>query len=114
MRKLLLLGLILGFEPSAAALGADPILGVEIEVRAREVAPGEPLRVVVRATEALAELQGLFLGEPIFLTRSDPGEQSNERESWNSLFLIVTARLPATARPRVVVPVTSIPSVPGD
>jgi murein DD-endopeptidase MepM/ murein hydrolase activator NlpD len=99
MRKLLLLGLILGFAPSAAALGVEQIFGVEIEVRAREVAPGEPLRVVVRANEALAELQGLFLGEPIFLIRSDPsdpGEQSNEREAWIGWSMVSLDQSPGT------------------
>jgi murein DD-endopeptidase MepM/ murein hydrolase activator NlpD len=42
---------------------------VAVAVRARAVAPGEPIRIVVRADEPLAELSGRFLGAAVFFAR---------------------------------------------
>lgn len=49
-------------------------LHLTVAVRARTVAPGEPLRILVRAGEPLSELGGSFQDEPVFFTPVAGGE----------------------------------------
>ncbi|NIP80442.1 MAG: peptidoglycan DD-metalloendopeptidase family protein, partial [Gemmatimonadetes bacterium] len=97
-----LLGLL---APAAAGVP----LPLSVEVHARALAPGEPLRLEVRAEEPLAELAGSLLGEPVFLTRS-VGRGAGERWSgWSMIPLDQTAGMATveiqgrTARGRQVV-----------
>lgn len=46
---------------------AEPGAALTVEVRARSIAPGEPLRVVVRSTEPLETLEAEFLGRSVFM-----------------------------------------------
>ncbi len=97
MRKLLPLGLILAFGLSAAdAPAIERILGVTIEIRARQVAPGEPIRIVVDATEPLRTLEGRFLGEAVFLMRRPSAVGDDGRESWTGWSMIPLDQPPGT------------------
>jgi murein DD-endopeptidase MepM/ murein hydrolase activator NlpD len=63
---------------ACGASGAPEPVPLAIEVRARAIAAGEPLRIDVSAPEPLATLSGEFLGRPLFLVRTAaaaPGEQ---------------------------------------
>ena len=51
-------------------------------VLARAIAPGEPIRIVVRAGEPLASLGGRFLGQAIFLARAGAGP-ADGGETWS-------------------------------
>jgi murein DD-endopeptidase MepM/ murein hydrolase activator NlpD len=63
-------------------------LPVAIEVRARAVAPGEPLRIDVVSPAPLAAITAEFLGESIFMTRAGAAERGGERWSgWTSIAL---------------------------
>ncbi len=66
----------------ASASGPAP---VAVAVRARAVAPGEPIRIVVRADEPLAELSGRFLGAAVFFARDGAagGEGATGGETWS-------------------------------
>ena len=57
----------------AACAGEDRRVPVSLDVRvaAREVAPGEPLRVHVNSNVALASLDATLLDEPVYLTAFD-------------------------------------------
>lgn len=79
-RSALLLALALSAPPDAQA--SPPPLPVSLTVRARAVAPGEPVRIVVRATEPLSELSGRFLGATVFLTREAPAG-ADGAETWS-------------------------------
>ncbi|HKQ63292.1 MAG TPA: M23 family metallopeptidase [Candidatus Polarisedimenticolaceae bacterium] len=60
----------------ACALAADSVV-LSLDVHARQLAPGEPLRMEVIAPEPLAALEGEFLGRPVFLSRA-----AGEPERW--------------------------------
>ncbi|MCU0230347.1 MAG: M23 family metallopeptidase [Acidobacteria bacterium] len=79
-RATLLLALLLSTPPDAAA--SPPPLPVEVTVRARAVAPGEPVRIVVRAPEPLSALSGRFLGATVFLAREGPAHAEGA-ETWS-------------------------------
>jgi murein DD-endopeptidase MepM/ murein hydrolase activator NlpD len=74
--------LVCGLSLAATAIvwAGEPEL--RIEVRAREVAPGEPLRVDVESAHPLASLEGKFLGEPIFLVRRTVSTSSDVWSGW--------------------------------
>ena len=78
MRSVLLLA-GLAASTTGAAAGPAP---VEVTVRARAIAPGEPLRIVVRAGEPLASLSGRFLGAKVFLARAGAGP-TDGGETWS-------------------------------
>jgi murein DD-endopeptidase MepM/ murein hydrolase activator NlpD len=59
----------------AVATGVVPL---EVELRARALGPGEPVRVVVTAAQPLDSLEGEFLGEPVFFVR-ETGSGGDER-----------------------------------
>lgn len=71
----------------AAGAGCSPSLAesvpLSVELRARAVAPGEPVRVAVRSPVELASLQATFLGEPVFMMRTgSPGDEVSPAEVW--------------------------------
>ncbi|RMG48675.1 MAG: M23 family metallopeptidase [Acidobacteria bacterium] len=68
-----------GFGAGAASGGA----GLSIEVRARAIAPGEPLRVIVASPVPLEDLRGHFLGRPLSFVASPGG-----RARWWSWALV--------------------------
>jgi len=65
--------------PAALASGPD----LSLELRARAVAPGEPVRVVAHAREPLERLEGEFLGRPLFMSRED-----GDATSWSGWTLV--------------------------
>ncbi|MEN6632115.1 MAG: hypothetical protein ABFD84_06780, partial [Candidatus Polarisedimenticolia bacterium] len=73
------------FAATADGAGAAPL---RVELRARAIAPGEPVRIVVVAPRPLASLVGTVLGRPLFFVR----ESSEARE--------VTQDAAAAPRPR--------------
>ena len=60
---------------ATACVSGEP-LTLDVEVRARAVAPGEPLRVVITTPVPLTALDGEFLGEALSFSRgsADDGE----------------------------------------
>ena len=92
MRAVFLLGGLAAAAPGAAA-GPAP---VEVTVHARAVAPGEPIRVVVRAREPLASLSGRFLGEKVFLSRVGAGP-ADQGETWSGWAVVPLDRKPGAA-----------------
>ena len=55
---------------------------VSISVRARSVAPSEPIRIDVSSAEPLESLQGEFLGKAVFFVRASAGEDSEVWSGW--------------------------------
>jgi murein DD-endopeptidase MepM/ murein hydrolase activator NlpD len=55
---------------------ASGVLPLTVDLRARDLGPGEPLRVNVRAEEPLESLEGEFLGRAIFFVRDDDSAMS--------------------------------------
>lgn len=59
----------------STALAVDSAPGLKISVHAREIAPGEPIRVVAHSLDSLASLEGSFLEQRVYMVRqSGPGE----------------------------------------
>jgi murein DD-endopeptidase MepM/ murein hydrolase activator NlpD len=56
-------------------------IDLEVEVRARQLSPGEPVRIVVTSPEALTSLEGRFLGETVAMVRTGTDGQKGERWS---------------------------------
>jgi len=77
--------LLLSLALAAATAASEPILPLTVEVRSRDVAPGEPLRIVAATSEPLRTLTGTFLGESFTLTRVDADE---ERERWSGWTMV--------------------------
>ncbi len=67
--------------------GVTPL---SVEVRARALAPTEPLRIVARSPEPLAELRGSFLGRPVFM-------QPDDARTWSGWAMIEWDRRPGPA-----------------
>lgn len=76
MCRIPIIGLVLVVFAAALAAPAPPLA---IDVRAREIAAGEPLRVVVRAGEPLATLEGSFADIPFALVPVDPAPDGSAR-----------------------------------
>ena len=64
----------------------------QIEVRSRELAPGEPLRVLVTSERPLVELRARFLGEELFLVRGEDGR------AWSGWAMIALDQRPGLAK----------------
>ena len=77
-----------------APVGADDPAPL-IEFRARELAPGEPLRVLVTSELPLVELRARFLGEELFLTRGEDGR------AWSGWAMIALDQRPGPAEVEV-------------
>jgi murein DD-endopeptidase MepM/ murein hydrolase activator NlpD len=80
----LLLTLIMQAGTAAAAEASMP---VEIEVRARRIAPGEPIRVVTLSPQPLESLTGEFLGEAVFMMRTGKAERGERWSGWSMIAL---------------------------
>lgn len=58
----------------STTLAVESAPGLKISVHAREIAPGEPIRVVVHSLDSLATLEGNFLEQRVYMVRqSGPG-----------------------------------------
>jgi murein DD-endopeptidase MepM/ murein hydrolase activator NlpD len=94
-RLVLLAFLLVGGTTLAVNAAAGPA-PVEVTVQARAVAPGEPIRVVVRAGEPFASLGGRFLGEKVFLSRAGAGP-ADGAETWSGWAVVPLDRKPGAA-----------------
>ena len=73
---------------SCSRTGAETVT-LEVEVLARAVAPGEPVRVVVSSPEPLQSLGGTFLGQDIAMLRIEPRAQgADARERWSGWTMV--------------------------
>lgn len=61
---------------------------VTIEVAARAMAPGEPLRIVVASEEPVDTLEGRFLGEPFSLQPDPAGDGQQRWSGWTMIGLL--------------------------
>ncbi len=68
-------------------LASEPSASIAIAVHSRESAPGEPVRILVRTEEPLADLSGRFLDEPVAFLRLD-------RSTWTGWSMIPLEREP--------------------
>ena len=78
MHRVVALALVLLLAGCARAAEGTPAPELTIEVRARAIAPGEPLRIDVKATGPLRAIEGQMLGAPIHFVRTEsapPGER---------------------------------------
>lgn len=91
-------GVLLALVSSCLA-ARESRLAFEIEAWARSLAPGEPLRIVVRSSTPLDSLEGVFLGEPVLLVRS--GNAASGREQWSGWALVDLEQSPGPARIKV-------------
>ena len=57
-----------------------------VELRARALVPGEPVRIVVTSPEALASVEGTFLGEKIVMVRT--GAAGPDGEHWSGWAMV--------------------------
>jgi murein DD-endopeptidase MepM/ murein hydrolase activator NlpD len=84
-----LLLFVLSIFPAAASE-----LAVAITVHARELAPGEPVRIAALSSEPLESLQGSFLGEHLFMSRIGG---TAEGELWSGWSMIALDQEPGPA-----------------
>jgi murein DD-endopeptidase MepM/ murein hydrolase activator NlpD len=63
-------------------------------VHARELAPGEPIRVEVMAPEPLENLEGTFLGQELFMSRI---AETDQGENWSGWTMIALDQEPGSA-----------------
>jgi hypothetical protein len=85
-----------GCSSSGARVEASPgVVPLDVEVRARAVAPGEPLRIVVYSPEPLVSLEGRFLDRPVGFVRSGGGHGA--KEGWSGWTLVDLDRSPGPA-----------------
>lgn len=75
----------------APAVAAEATLPLVVELRARQVAPGEPLRIVVRSPGPLARADGRFLGVPVYLA------PDATRTEWSGWSMVALDHSPGTA-----------------
>jgi len=59
---------------------------LDVELRARALVPGEPVRIVVTSPEALASVEGTFLGEKIVMVRT--GAAGPDGEHWSGWAMV--------------------------
>jgi len=69
-------------------------LALTVEVRARALAPGEPLRIVAVSPQPLRSLSGVCLGEPVTMVRVGETNGSGGVEVWSGWGLIDLDRKP--------------------
>ncbi|MDX1387605.1 MAG: M23 family metallopeptidase [Acidobacteriota bacterium] len=73
-------------------------IALEIEIHARAVAPGEPVRIAVVSPAALSSLDGTFLGEEVFFTRTtDPAVDGGAPEIWSGWAMVGLDGQPGSA-----------------
>jgi murein DD-endopeptidase MepM/ murein hydrolase activator NlpD len=93
--------------PTGPACAEEKTLPLSIEVRARRIAAGEPLRIVVESPEPLASLAGEFLDEPVHMTRVGSDDRGERWSGWSmvpldeqaGLFAIEMVGVGANGRP---------------
>ena len=68
-----------------AVLAADSSSGLVVSVRAREIAPGEPIRVVVRSSGSLATLEAQFLEQRVYMVRES---ETGDGEIWSGWTMV--------------------------
>ena len=67
---------------ACAVLAAVPPSGLEVSVRARGIAPGEPIRLVVRSPDPLASLVGRFLEQSVYMVRESAAGNGEVWSGW--------------------------------
>jgi murein DD-endopeptidase MepM/ murein hydrolase activator NlpD len=77
---------LLAIQLAAVAVRGQDAAEMLVEIRARAVAPGEPLRVVVASPFPLATLEGRFLDRDVFLVRE--GSTAEGIEVWSGWAMI--------------------------
>jgi murein DD-endopeptidase MepM/ murein hydrolase activator NlpD len=70
---------------ACAVLAADSSSGLVVSVRAREIAPGEPIRVVVRSSGSLASLEAQFLEQQVYMVRES---ETGDGEIWSGWTMV--------------------------
>jgi len=86
--------LLLVLLAACAPLGAEADLALTAHVRARAVAPGEPVRLDAVAVEPLLSLEAEFLGHPVHMVRSG---SSAEGERWTGWAMVGLDEKPGLA-----------------
>jgi murein DD-endopeptidase MepM/ murein hydrolase activator NlpD len=76
-------------------LSSSATLPLTIDVRARAVAPGEPLRILVAADPAVESLEGSLLGVPIALRRLPSPDGAGRWAGWAMIGLLQEAGIAA-------------------
>jgi murein DD-endopeptidase MepM/ murein hydrolase activator NlpD len=66
---------------------AETVL-LHVDLRARAVAPGEPVRIVVASPEPLSSLAGSFLGEEIAMIRTGQEGEGPAEERWSGWAMV--------------------------
>jgi murein DD-endopeptidase MepM/ murein hydrolase activator NlpD len=84
---------VCGLATGCGSTGAQPAR-LTVELHARALAPGEPVRLVVSSTRPLRSLAGEFLGEPVHLVRTGSGDGG---ESWSGWAMIGLDQPPGLA-----------------
>ncbi len=80
----------------AGALGAG-VPSPSVEVRARAIAPGEPIRIVVSSATSLASIEGRFLDTPVFM---QPDAGAAEHRRWHGWAMVPVDQRPGPAEIR--------------
>jgi murein DD-endopeptidase MepM/ murein hydrolase activator NlpD len=73
---------------AVSAGGAASVLPLEIELHARAVQPGEPIRIEVRSPLPLGTLEGDFGGEPVAFRRAGGGGSPERWSGWAMVGLL--------------------------
>jgi murein DD-endopeptidase MepM/ murein hydrolase activator NlpD len=68
---------------AVALAGTTPVL--QVSVHARQIAPGEPLRVVVHSSGALASLEGRFLEQAVYMMRQSASDDGEVWSGWTMI-----------------------------
>lgn len=82
--------------PLCAAFALAGEAPLSLKVRARAIAPGEPLRVDVRALQPMADLRGEFLGRPVHLVRIAAGDD-DRAQTWSGWTMVALDANPGAA-----------------
>jgi murein DD-endopeptidase MepM/ murein hydrolase activator NlpD len=77
---------------SAAAAATSGTNELKIAVRARAIAPGEPVRLIVDSAQPLTSLEGEFLEQAVYMERTVSPEGKERWTGWGMVGLNETAR----------------------
>ncbi|MCP3979454.1 MAG: M23 family metallopeptidase [bacterium] len=91
------LALAAGVAPCARATPEPEAPELRVEIRAREIAPGEPLRIDVASDLPLRELSAKLLERPVHFVRVAGADS----ELWSGWSMVELAEPPGTTRLRV-------------
>jgi murein DD-endopeptidase MepM/ murein hydrolase activator NlpD len=82
-------GFLLVVAAFACSAAETPRVALEIEIYARAVAPGEPVRLAVVSPAALTSLTGTFRDDEVFFTRiTDPATEGGTSERWSGWAMV--------------------------